>query len=225
MTWDDRVGRCGSGVSWSSLDCSTLLGLGGAALWVGSRLSQEPDLVAVQGTPDDGIQAQQKIFDLIRGESRSRSRPRQVVLTEAELNRFLSKHLVEVAKMPDRRPGRSPHRGWSRRIQGALAAPGPPVGIDLHAAREPRSASVAGATSLAPSRRQGQPGSGSDSEPAPLPSIRRSCASRSADSRYRGFSCGSCRTRAFRGSLRWRMPESVEGLTIDPGVVVIKTSS
>ena len=28
-----------------------------------------------------------------------------------------------------------------------------------------------------------------------------------------------------QGLLRWRMPESVEGLTIDPGAVVIKASS
>ena len=30
---------------------------------------------------------------------------------------------------------------------------------------------------------------------------------------------------AVQALLRWRMPESVEGLTIDPGAVVIKTSS
>src|SRR5256885_7193577 len=80
---------------------ATLLGLAGASLWVGSRLIREPEVAAALGAPEDGIRAQQKIFDLARGEPRgSRGRPHQVVFTEAELNRFLSTNLVEVAQMP-----------------------------------------------------------------------------------------------------------------------------
>src|SRR5262245_28066829 len=78
-----------------------VVGLAGAGLWVGSRMVREPDVVAAQGTAEDGARGQQKIFDLLRAEPRgSRGRPREVVLTEAELNRFLTKNLVEVARTP-----------------------------------------------------------------------------------------------------------------------------
>src|SRR5215467_7912881 len=51
--------------------CAVVLGvafatvvLGGASLWVGSRLVQEPEVAAVVGSPEDGSRGQQKIFDL-----------------------------------------------------------------------------------------------------------------------------------------------------------------
>src|SRR5512138_3825375 len=79
----------------------TVVVLGGASLWVGSRLVQEPEVPAVVGSPEDGIRGQQKIFDLARGGAgRTRGAPQAVVLSEAELNSFLSRNLVEGAKMP-----------------------------------------------------------------------------------------------------------------------------
>ena len=78
-----------------------LLGLVGTSLWVGSRLLQEPDVPAAMGSPQDGGRGQQKIFEILRAEpARRGGRAHQVVMTEAELNQFLSKHLVEAARMP-----------------------------------------------------------------------------------------------------------------------------
>jgi hypothetical protein len=203
----------------------TLLGVGGAALWVGSRLAQEPDVVAAQGSPEDGLRAQQKIFELIRGEdSRARSRPHQVVVTEAELNRFLSKNLVEVAKMPVAvRAVRLAGDGVIE-FKGLLplrdllsASPLMPLenivpaawlerqvwlhlnaraSLELGAARSQRRYLRFEVLRFAIGR---QPLPGAFLRLLPNPAV--------------------------QALLRWRIPESVEGLTIDPGAVVIKTSS
>jgi hypothetical protein len=66
----------------------------GGGVWVG--LFQEPDLPATAPTAAEGARAQQKIFDLARG----RTRAEPVVLTERELNAFLSRHLAEMADAP-----------------------------------------------------------------------------------------------------------------------------
>jgi hypothetical protein len=202
-----------------------LLGIGGAALWVGSRLTQEPDVVAVQGSPEDGLRAQQKIFELIRGEdSRSRGRPHQVVMTEAELNRFLAKNLVEVAKMPVAvRAVRLAGDGIVE-FKGLLplrdllsASPLMPLenlvpaawlerqvwlhldaraSLELGTARSQRRYLRFDVLHFAIGR---QPLPGTFLRLLPNPAV--------------------------QALLRWRMPESVEGLTIGPGAVVIKTSS
>ena len=50
-----------------------------------------------QGSAEDGARAQQKIFDLIRGEApKARGQPHEVVLTEAEINRFLSNPQADI---------------------------------------------------------------------------------------------------------------------------------
>src|SRR5262245_11888334 len=75
--------------------------LGGGSVWVGWRLLQEPDLTAALGSSEDGARGQQKIFDIARGGAgRARGAPHSIVISEAELNAFLSRNLVEVAKMP-----------------------------------------------------------------------------------------------------------------------------
>jgi len=193
-----------------------LLGLAGASLWVGSRLLREPDVTAAAGTSEDGIRAQQKIFEIARGEPPRRGgRPHQVIVTEAELNRFLSKHLVEVARMPVvfnaihlAGDGLLPLRDL---VSASLAANLVPttwldrqVWLHLNA----RASLVVGATRsqrrylrfdvqrLAIGRQ-------------PLP----------------GLLLRLLPSPGLQGLLRWRMPESVEGITIEPGAVVIKTSS
>lgn len=201
-----------------------LLGLSGAVLWVGSRLSQEPDLVAAQGTRDDGIQAQQKIFDLIRGESRPRGRTHRVVLTEPEVNRFLSKHLVEVARMPI--------------VVGAVRLTGD--GVIEFKGRLALQDLLSGSTfmpvtSLVPAAWLGRQvwlhlGARVSLEVGANRTRRRYLrfdVHRFAVGRQPlpGILLRLLPSPGLQELLRWRMPESVEELTVDPGVVVIKTSS
>src|SRR5262245_5681794 len=69
--------------------------LGGTFVWMGWRLVQEPNMPAAVGSPEDGARAQQKSLDVARGgATRARSAPHAVILSEAELNGFLSRNLV-----------------------------------------------------------------------------------------------------------------------------------
>ena len=71
------------------------------SLWVGSRMLQEPVVDPSPGTAEDGVRGQQKIYDIARGvPGRTKGRPLQVSLTEPELNAFLSRHLTEAARIP-----------------------------------------------------------------------------------------------------------------------------
>jgi hypothetical protein len=91
--------RSGCAVAFGVLFSAALLG--GLALWAGSTLLKEPDVIAASGSPEDAARGQQKIFDVARGgPGRGRSGSHAVVVSEAELNAFLSRNLVEVAKMP-----------------------------------------------------------------------------------------------------------------------------
>lgn len=201
-----------------------ILGLGGGLLWVGSRLSQEPDVVVAQGTPDDGIQAQQKIFALLRGETRSRSRAHQVVLTEAELNRFLTKHLVEVARMPIA-------------VQAVrLAGDGVVEFKGRVAVRDLLSGStLMPLASLVPTawlERQVWLHLGARASLEVGATRTRRCYLRFEVHRFAigrqvlpGILLHLLPSPGLQGLLRWRMPDSVDGLTIDPGVVAIRISS
>jgi len=77
---------------------STVVGLGllavalVATVGVGSRLLGQPVVAPSVTTAADGSRAQQKLFDLTR---RRRGAPETVVITEAELNALLTRHLVE----------------------------------------------------------------------------------------------------------------------------------
>ena len=57
--------------------------------WAVVRLFEPPVVEAIRFAPDDGVRAQQKIFDL----ARRRTRAAPVVLSEAELNAFVARHL------------------------------------------------------------------------------------------------------------------------------------
>jgi len=61
---------------------------------------QEPEVPVAAGTAEDGVRGQQKIYAIIRGAGRATGRTRQIVLSEPELNAFLSRHLAEAATIP-----------------------------------------------------------------------------------------------------------------------------
>ncbi|MGH7305630.1 MAG: hypothetical protein ACRELZ_20290 [Candidatus Rokuibacteriota bacterium] len=197
-----------------------VLGVGGVSLWVGFRLLQEPDVLATPGTPEDGVRGQQKLFALARGGT-AWGRPRQVALTEAELNRFLSKNLVEAARMPVtfravRLAGDGvvefkgllalrdllsasplsdlPSAAWlERQVWLHLRAR---ASLEVGTARGQRRYLRLDVQRFAIGRQ-------------PLPSVLLQLLP----------------SPGLQGLLRWRMPESIEAITIDPGTVVIKTSS
>src|SRR5436309_1346708 len=67
--------------------------------WVVIRLLQAPIVEPVPFSPEDGVRAQQKIVGLVRRSTRAGS----VVLSEAEINAFVSRHL-DPADLPLREP-------------------------------------------------------------------------------------------------------------------------
>jgi hypothetical protein len=201
---------------------SLLLGLGGAALWAGSRLAQEPDVPVAEGSAEDGARAQQKIFDLIRGEApNARGRSHEVVLTEAEISSFLSKNLVEAAGMPVtvravrlagdgvvEFKGALPPRELLSGVLGASLVPSPWLDRRCWLHLEAKAS-----LELGTGRRQRR--------------YLRLDVQRFAIGRQRlpGTLLRLLAGPRVQELLRWRMPESVEGLTINPGTLVIKTSS
>lgn len=62
------------------------------------RATQAPDVVLPVTTAADGLRAQQKLYDIVRGQPRGGSK--EIALTEAELNAFLSRHLADAAELP-----------------------------------------------------------------------------------------------------------------------------
>lgn len=204
---------------------ATLLGLGVAVLWMGSRLAQEPEVAAAQGSAEDGARAQQKIFGLIHGDGlRSRGHGHETVVTEAELNRFLSRNLGETARMPVsvralrlvgdgvvEFKGRLPLRDFlSASPATPLASLVParwlerPVWLHLLA----RASLEIGTT-----RRQHRF--------LRLDVQRFAIGRQPLPASLLKLLAGP----AVQGLLRWRIPDSVEGVTIEPGVVVLKISS
>jgi hypothetical protein len=197
-----------------------VLGVGAASLWVGAKLLQEPDVPAATGTPEDGTRGQQKLFDLARAGA-ARGRARQVILTEAELNRFLSKNLVEVARMPVTvRAVRLAGDGIVEfkgllKLRDVLSAS--PL-ADLTPAdllERPVWLHLSARASLEVGTTRGQR------------RYLRFDVQRFAIGRQPlpGMLLTLLPSPALQDLLRWRVPESIEAITIDPGAVVIKTSS
>jgi hypothetical protein len=60
------------------------------------RATEAPDIALPVTTAADGLRAQQKLFEIVRGRGASG----EIVLTEAELNAFLSRHLADAAELP-----------------------------------------------------------------------------------------------------------------------------
>lgn len=76
-------------------------GLAAGSAWVVPRFFQEPQIAAAVGTAEDGVRCQQKIFEIATGGRFGKSGPtRPVALSEPELNAFLARHLVEAARIP-----------------------------------------------------------------------------------------------------------------------------
>ncbi|PYM93972.1 MAG: hypothetical protein DME08_18710 [Candidatus Rokuibacteriota bacterium] len=72
----------------------------GGVGWMAQGLFKAAELQPVIFTPADGVNAQQKIYEMVgRGPGGKRT-PRSVALSEQELNAFLARHLAEIADMP-----------------------------------------------------------------------------------------------------------------------------
>jgi len=196
--------------------------LAGDALWVGSRLVHEPEVTAAPGSSEDAARGQQKIFDIARGGvGRRRGGPHAVVLSEAELNGFLSQNLVEVAKMPI----------TVRAVR--LAGDGIAEFKALVALRDVLSASPI--ASLVPSawlerqvwlhltaRANLEVGATRTQRRYLRFDVQRFAIGRQPLPRFFRWLLPSP---GLQGLLRWRMPDSVESITIESGTVAIKTSS
>src|SRR2546422_2880589 len=79
---------------------AVVCGMAAGSVWIGSRMLQEPEVTVAAGTAEDGVRGQQKIYAILRGAGRAAGRTRQIVLSEPELNAFLSRHLAEASKIP-----------------------------------------------------------------------------------------------------------------------------
>jgi len=91
-----RLGCCGC------LTGLVLLALVSTVGWVGFQALGTPDIAGQPTSAADGVRAQQKIFDILRGTGGAGGsrRARSVSLSERELNAFLSRHLSEAADLP-----------------------------------------------------------------------------------------------------------------------------
>jgi hypothetical protein len=95
-----RLG-CGGCLSVLGLLCVVGL-LAAGTVWLIGGVFESPGLAPPSGTAEDGVSAQQKIYDLSRGGAgqAARRRPATVALSENELNAFLSRHLAQAAELP-----------------------------------------------------------------------------------------------------------------------------
>lgn len=97
--------RLGCGGCLSSLVLLAALAAGAlTAVWIGSGVVATPERAASVGSEQDGLRAQQTLFEIVR-RSATRRPPAQRarhehVLSEAEINAFLARHLGHVAGLP-----------------------------------------------------------------------------------------------------------------------------
>jgi hypothetical protein len=198
-----------------------LLALIGTSIWVGSRLLQEPDVPAAMGAPEDGVRGQQKIFEVLRAEpARRGGRAHEVVMTEAELNQFLSKHLVEVARMP--------------LTVGAVRLRGDGI-VELKALLSVRDLLSASSTALAPSawlerrvwlhlevKTSLEIGASRSQRPHLRFDVQRFAIGRQP---LPGSILRLLPSPGLQGLFRWRLPDSIEGITVEPGAVAVRVAS
>ena len=99
-----RMGDRVKGMKLGCLGCLTLLVFGvmaGGVFWGGIEALRQPDDPPPSGTAAEGVRAQHKIFEIVRrGAHRGQRDAEPIVLSESELNAFLSRHLTESAELP-----------------------------------------------------------------------------------------------------------------------------
>jgi hypothetical protein len=208
------------------LGCALLIGvligacgLAAGSAWVGPRLFQEPRIAAAAGTAEDGVRCQQKIFEIAMGGRLGKGGPlRPITLSEPELNAFLSRHLVEAARIPlssasvrlvgdglVELKGQMPLRralaipellsvGWLEKPiwvhLGARAS------LEMDAARKPRRYLRLDIERFSLGRQ-------------PIPGVLARLVVSSA----------------IVNQLRWRLPDTVEAITVEPRMLLIRTAS
>jgi hypothetical protein len=75
---------------------AVILGIAAAgALFFSANIFEDLDIQAPPFSASDGYRAQQKLYEIILREGRKSSRRDPIVLSERELNAFLSRHLLE----------------------------------------------------------------------------------------------------------------------------------
>jgi hypothetical protein len=96
--------RLGCGGCLGTLMFLAVLGGGALAVtWGTSRIIAPPDTAPLQGTVEDGVRAQQRFVAIMRagiGKPRGERVPQEHVLSEAEINAFLSRHLGAIGGVP-----------------------------------------------------------------------------------------------------------------------------
>ena len=197
----------------------------GATLWGAVQTLRAPEFPSAETSPVEGVRAQQKIFEIARrGARRGDKAGEPIVLSEGELNAFLSRHLPESAELPltemalrlgDDGVAEFRARLPLRHLMGEspLAAFGGilPAGwldhrVWLRVGVRPRL------------------------EPEPARRERRYLRLEVTE-----FAVGRQRLPAVLlrvlldpaalGVLRWRMPDGIDAVTVEPGRVVVRTAS
>jgi hypothetical protein len=106
--------RVGCGGCLTSLVILGFLAIVGTSVWGTSRALQDPAIATVAPTAEDAARAQQKLARLVRGAARE-----QVVLSEAELNAFVSRN-VDRRDLPFDQPLIFLHDGEVLEIVGQI---------------------------------------------------------------------------------------------------------
>lgn len=207
--------RAGCSGCVSILVAGALLTLVGASvIGAGSRMLAPPGASPVT-TSADGARAQRKLLELARGR-----RAQTVAFSEGELNALLARHLVEVRGV--RLSGLSARLIGSNRLQ---------VTARTHLRRLLEEASLGLVADALPAGWQARP-----------IELRVGARVRIDDEGPRQlrmevdeFAVGRQRLPAFAlrlladpatiGLLRWRLPDHVESVAVEPGRVVIRTAS
>lgn len=79
---------------------AVIVGIAAAgALFFSANIFEDVEIQAPPFSASDGFRAQQKLYEIILREGRKSSRRDPIILTERELNAFLSRHLVEAASL------------------------------------------------------------------------------------------------------------------------------
>ena len=77
--------------------------LAAGTTWAVVQMLRAPDVVPAAATPAEGKAAQEKLYAIISRSDRPRQAkgpPRPIVLSEREVNAFLSRHLGQVGELP-----------------------------------------------------------------------------------------------------------------------------